>query len=133
MKILFPSQSQYYFNNKIILNNGESYIYINSSEKNTKLIGTNFDEKKYSYKFINDYDMETLLEQNNKYNFFIRKTSNIDQPGFYSYYFFDIKEKYYIYTKKYFGRINLYKYKKQLNLDIIDKNIKYHKFMGIIF
>ena len=132
MKILFPSQSQYYFNNKIILNNGESYIYINSSEKNTKLIGTNFDEKKYSYKFINDYDMETLLEQNNKYNFFIRKTSNIDQPGFYSYYFFDIKEKYYIYTKKYFGRINLYKYKKQLNLDIIDKNIKYHKFMGII-
>ena len=32
--------------------------------------------------------------------------------------FFDIQEEYYIYTKKYFGRANLYKYKQHLDLNI---------------
>ena len=125
MKILFQSENE--FTHKIFYNNEERYIYVDSSDQNTKLFYKDlksFDSinNLFKNKFINDYDLKDLLNQEKNDNFFIRKTSNFNEPGFYSYYFFDIEEQYYIYNKKYFGGINIYKYKLNINTTIDEFN-----------
>ena len=106
------------FTNKIIIkNHEESIIYIDSSKENT-ILDCNFfcmDSKFYNYKFILDDDIKKFLNEDKSDNFFIRKITNNKNIEFFSYYFFDIQEEYFIYTKKYFGRANLYKYNKHLD------------------
>ena len=116
MKLL-KSKNEY--TNKIKLNYEKNEIYIDSSKENTNFICQIFstESKFYNYKFLDDNDLEKFLNGYKYDNYFIRKTSNNDKPGFYSYYCFDIEEKYYIFTKKYLGGINLYKYKKSLDIN----------------
>ena len=117
MKLLYKSNNDD-FTNKIILNNiEESYIFINSSQDKTFVnckFYTNSDF--YNYKLITQNDINYILNKYNSDNFFIRKIYNKEKKEFFSYYFLDIQEKYYIYIKKYFGIFDLYKYKKPLNL-----------------
>ena len=109
------------FTNKIIIRNQEdSIIYIDSSQENT-IFHYNFFYavfKFYNYKFIFHDDIEKFLNKNKEDSFYTRKISNNKNTEFFSYYFFDIQEEYYIYIKKYFGISNLYKYKKHLDLHI---------------
>ena len=126
VKFLYELNSK--FNTRIFLNNEkENYIYINSSEKNTKIFCTflNYtknDNNKYNYHFLRDGDINKIINKSNDYSLFFRKSSNKMEPGYYSYYFFDIQEQYYIYTKKYFGKINIFKYKNNLDLNASVQN-----------
>ena len=113
------------FTNKIIIKNDlENIIYLDSYKENTKLYYNIFKTESsfYNYKLIIDKDLKDILNDDKKDNFFLRKMSNEVKESFFSLYFFDIEEEYYIYTKKYFGRANLYKYKKDLNL--LNNNIE---------
>ena len=132
MKLLSNPNSDY--TDKIIVNfdSNKIYIYLDSSRENDKLILQIFYTGSdtydiYNYKFLTDKDLIKFLNEKENESFFIRKTSNSDKTGFYSYYFFDIQDEYYIYTKKYFGTINLYKYKKDLDL-----TSKIYEFMNFI-
>ena len=106
------------FTNKIIIEHSlRDIIYLDSSKENTKLCFLYFEPKCafYNYKLVLDNDLKSILINDKKYNFFIRKMSNEEKTRFFSFYFFDIEEEYYIYDKKYMGKANLYKYKKHLN------------------
>ena len=115
MKLL---KSNNEFTNEIIIDTkGETIIYLNSSNENTKFVH-NFLYMEHNFinnKFIIDNDIKKFLGGNDIY--YTREIWNKEKTSFYSLYFFDIKEKYYLYTKKYFGIGNLYKYKPQLTLD----------------
>ena len=105
--------------NKIIIKNKEeSILYIDSSQEKTKFFHNFFydnnNDKFYNTKFILNDDIKKFL--NMKDNFYIRKIWKKNKLEFFSYYLFDINEKYYIYTKKYFGNANLYKYKPYLDI-----------------
>ena len=107
------------FTNKIIIKNKEeSILYIDSSQEKTKFFHNFFydnnNDKFYNTKFILNDDIKKFL--NMKDNFYIRKIWKKNKLEFFSYYLFDINEKYYIYTKKYFGNANLYKYKPYLDI-----------------
>ena len=119
------------FTNKIIIRNQEeSIIYIDSSQENTIFHYNYFYAvfKFYNYKFIFHDDIEKFLNKNKEDSFYTRKISNNKNTEFFSYYFFDIQEEYYIYIKKYFGISNLYKYKKHLDLHI--NVLKYMDFIS---
>ena len=119
------------FTNKIIIKNREeSIIYIDSSQENTNFHYNFFYDvfKFYNYKFILDDDIAKFLNKIKGDSFHIRKISNNKITEFYSYYFFDIQEEYYIYIKKYFGRANLYKYKRHFDLHI--EVLKYMDFIS---
>ena len=134
MKQLFKSKDDN-FTNKIILNKileSIVYIYINSTGEET-IFNCKFYEinnEFYSYKLLTDDDISHTLNKYKSDYFFIRKIYNKEKIDFFSYYFFDIQEQYYIYIKKYFGTFDLYKYKKHLDLysDIDDflKPISYY-------
>ena len=107
------------FTNKIdIKNKEESILYIDSSEINTKFFHNFFNEdnidKFYNTKFLLDNDINKILNIND--NCYIRKIWTKNKLEFFSFYFFDINDKYYIHTKKYFGNANLFKYKKYLDI-----------------
>ena len=128
MKLLLKSDTE--FTNKITLNNEDNYIYIDSSKSNTKFISQIFNTDSihlYNNKFLDNNNLKYFLNKNNDHRFFIRKASNNEDSGFFSYYFFDIEEEYYIYTKKYFGKINLFKYK-----NFIHYETKINEFMNPI-
>ena len=100
------------YTDKIILKNiEESIIYLNSSESQT-ILNFNFyndtSNEFYQYNLLMDKDINNHLTTLNNSNFFIRKNTLNEIPKFYSFYFYDLKEVYYIYIKKYFGKTNLY-------------------------
>ena len=109
------------FTNTIILPKVEkSIIFIDSSQKSTKFSFNVFNCTKndfYNYYFITDKDMEDISKEV-KYgdNIIFRRIYNNEESSFYSFYFFDLQEKYYIYTKKYFGKSFIYKYKNPLDI-----------------
>ena len=103
LKLLFKSNNDD-FSNKIILNNTEeSLIYINSSQEKTLVICQFFDTNSefYNIKLITQDDINHILNRHNSDNFFIRKIYNNEKKEFFSYYFLNIQEKYYVYNKKY--------------------------------
>ena len=118
MKLLFNYNNSD-FTNKIVLNEDkENFIYINSTRENT-FINCQFFETNmefYNYKLIMQNDIDYILNKYNSDYFFFMNIYNEKNFEFFSYYFLDIKEKYYIYIKKYFGNFDLFKYKKELNL-----------------
>ena len=108
------------FTNLLFLDNYESHylIYVDSSKEKTYF-------KYYSYtKSRNDeVNLNLILENNITYyldeygpdSLFMRTTSNhIDFIYNYSY-LFGLDEEYYLFNKKYYGKINFYKYNKELN------------------
>ena len=118
MKLLFNHNNSDFTNKIILYDDKENFIYINSSQENT-LINCQFFETNlefYNYKIIMQNDIDFIFDKYNSDYFFIRKIYNEKNYEFFSYYFLDIKEKYYIYIKKYFGNFDLFKYKKELNL-----------------
>ena len=120
MKIL-DSNSNDEFTNKIIKKKEkEDILYIDSSHENTKFFH-NYLYIGHNVQFILDNDIKKFLNMSD--NFYIREIFNKAKNKFFSYYFFDIDEIYYIYTKKYFGNSNLYKYKQY-----IDKHTPAQKF-----
>ena len=127
LKLLFKSNNDD-FSNKIILNNTEeSLIYINSSQEKTLVICQFFDTNSefYNIKLITQDDINHILNRHNSDNFFIRKIYNNEKKEFFSYYFLNIQEKYYVYNKKYFGIFDLYKYKEEINNEFY-KPISYY-------
>ena len=118
MKLLFNYNNSDFTNKIILKDDKENFIYINSTQENT-FINCQFfedDMEFYNYKLIMQNDIDYILNKFNSDYFFIRKIYNEKNNQFFSYYFFDIKEKYYLYVKKYFGNFDLFKYKKELNL-----------------
>ena len=98
---LFNSKDE--FTNKIIIKNKEeSILYIDSSQEKTKFFHNFFydnnNDKFYNTKFILNDDIKKFL--NMKDNFYIRKIWKKNKLEFFSYYLFDINEKYYIYILK---------------------------------
>ena len=116
MKLL---KSKNDFSNKIIYNNAkETIIYIDSTKESTKLYCNFFSTKRdiNNYYFLTDDDIEKNLFNNKEDIFYLRSTYYFEKINCYSFYLFDIKEKYYIYSKNYFGKNDLYKYKNNLDL-----------------
>ena len=108
---LFKSQDE--FTDRIILNNvEESIIYVDSSQNKTILTCNFYNDTSnefYQNKVLMDNDINSKLNKMNNTNFFIRKITNYDIPKLYSLHFHGLKDVYYIYTKKYFGKTNLYR------------------------
>ena len=80
----------------------EDILYIDSSQEKTKFFHNFFydnnNDKFYNTKFILNDDIKKFL--NMKDNFYIRKIWKKNKLEFFSYYLFDINEKYYIYILK---------------------------------
>ena len=123
MKLLKDEEE---FTDKIMIRDeNQNIIYLDSSKENTKISFNRFivGNDYYNYKLIIDNDLKSILNRGKKDNYFFRKMSIEEKINFFSFYPFDIKEEYYVYFKKFIGRANLYKYKKDIDLEKIIKNL----------
>ena len=95
-------QNFFYFNER----GGDIYVYVDSKEKTFVKYITYFYYYSFSYSLFNYINNNNLTNFFNDYNtdsMFFRGISSSSNYAFNITYFFDIKEKYYLYIKKYYG------------------------------
>ena len=108
------SQTLYLINDKV------EFLYIDSYLENTYIILNEYNEELYDNgKFqFNLVTNEKLNYYFNKYGsdtLFMRTNSISSDYKYNITYLFDIEEKYYLYIKKYNGKMNIYKYNQKLD------------------
>ena len=117
IKILGTSFFSLYFEYEIV----DTYfknnlVYVDSSNQNSKI-------KLFRVQFNYHYNTNLKLYTNNDINnelgkadsLFLRMSSYTRQFLFNVFYFYGLKEKYYLYIRKHYGNIDFYRYNKELN------------------
>ena len=108
------------------LDNLENIIYISSSETFIYAYGTKEDPTLKIYKNFCEYTLNVLNNNElansyfNKYSsdhIFMRTSTKNIAYGFNTKLFYNINESYYLYIKKYYGNIDIYRYNKELNFN----------------
>lgn len=130
--------NRYNLENKYILYNNNKYfekenkyIFLNSLNDNTLSDSTHNDYKVKVFFHLNtNEDLNEFIEKNHTSSdsFFKKIISHSKDYGFNNVYYNNITDKYYLYVKKYYGNVDFYKYKGELNpsSDISD-NSKFKK------
>ena len=103
-----------------LINDNVEFLYIDSYLENTYIILNEYNDELY-----NNGKFQFNLVTNEKLNYYFNKygsdilfmrTNSISSDYKYNItYLFDIEEKYYLYIKKYSGKINIYKYNQKLD------------------
>ena len=105
--------------NKIskIERHSQVYIFIDSLNHTSTITGFSFNMPYDEYKFnlVTGNELENAFKESGNDYTFTRTSSHTKDFGFNSEYFFDLKEEYYFYIKKYFGNVNFYSYNKPLD------------------
>ena len=106
-KIITPSNSE-----------EKKYIYVDSSKEKTKIQFFKADFPYYAKTKLNLIYDDHLKEKLDSYgpdSLFMRMSSYSSDFISNVFYIYDLKEEYYLYTKKLYGNINFYQYNKELN------------------
>ena len=94
-----------------------AYIFVDSLNHTSTITSFSFNNPYDDYKFniVTGNELENAFKVSGNDYTFTRTSSHTTDFGFNSEYFFDMKDKYYLYVKKYFGNVNFYSYNKQLD------------------
>ena len=91
-----------------------SFIYVNSSKEKTIIKGITYGNER-NFNLIFNKNLQYFMDIYGPESMFMRTNSHSNDFTSNSSYLFDIKEKYYLYVKKYYGNTEIYQYNKKLD------------------
>ena len=99
-----------------IENGGDKFIYINPTKKKSSFsYGDYHEDELVTFDLISDERLKNYLSKYDSDSIFKRKIIFDYNQDFWTQYYLDIQEEYYLYVKRYYGFSNVYKYNKELN------------------
>jgi hypothetical protein len=92
-------------------------IYVDSTNEITKikLFNTDFSYDKMQFNFYYNENIKSYFDDYGPDSLFMRIISQSSDLMLKIYYIYELKEKYYLYKKRYYGNIEFYQYNKELD------------------
>ena len=135
MKLVFTSNKppNNIYQNLIINQFGNNYLYINISENDVNIIKNKYEQKYLFFSILNDETLENFISFIESKNIYMNKRINTDQlfiDDLFNIYIDTFDKKYNLYIKKYYGEIKIYESDYKLNdikndINILTKPIKH--------
>ena len=104
--------------NKLIINHqSNSLVFVDSLNQISTINFYSYKKpyNEYNFNLVTENEINDIFSKYGPDSIFMRTSSHTTNFGFNSTYVYGINEQYYLYTKKYFGNVNIYQYNKQLD------------------